>query len=124
MHAVEIVHLIHGHGIKADGCLSFSDECVPLAALINETLGTKGPSFKAMMTANSKSITQNVLSMRGADLSQWPRTDMYSTKAIHLTTEMDCDKLPDGFRFPAMLKLDNGAGSTGACVIENKVDIK
>ncbi|XP_045160816.2 carnosine synthase 1-like [Mercenaria mercenaria] len=122
MHAVEIVSLIHDHGIKADGCLSFSDECVALAALINEKLGTKGPSFKAMMIANSKTRTQNVLRMRGADISHWPRTDMYSTKAVYLTTEMDCDKLPD--RFPAILKLDNGTGSAGACVVENRVELK
>ncbi|XP_053386939.1 carnosine synthase 1-like [Mercenaria mercenaria] len=124
VHAAEIVNLIHGQGIKADGCLSFWDECVPLAALINEKLGTKGPSFRATMTANSKSRTLNVLSMRGADSSQWHRTDIYATKAVHLTTEMDCDKLPDGFRFPAMLKLDNGAGAIGACVVENEVELK
>ncbi|XP_045172765.2 carnosine synthase 1-like isoform X2 [Mercenaria mercenaria] len=122
VHAAEIVNLIHGRGIKADGCLSFWDECVPLAALMNEKLGTKGPSFNAMMTANSKARTQNVLSMRGADISQWPRADMYSTKAVHLTTEMDCDKLPD--RFPAILKLDNGSGATGACVVESRVELK
>ncbi|XP_053387991.1 carnosine synthase 1-like [Mercenaria mercenaria] len=124
VHAAEIVSLIHGRGLKADGCLSFVDECAPLSALVNEKLGTKGPSFKAMMTANSKTRTQNVLSMRGADISQCPRTDIYSTKPVHLTTEMDCDKLPEGFRFPAVLKLDNGAFAIGACVVENSVELR
>ncbi|XP_053386947.1 carnosine synthase 1-like [Mercenaria mercenaria] len=77
-----------------------------------------------MMTANSKTRTLNVLSMRGTDTSHRPRTHMYSTKVVHLTTEMDCEKLPDGFRFPAMLKLDNGAGSIGACVVENRIELK
>jgi hypothetical protein len=41
-HANEIVRLIHERGVQADGCLSFCNECTPLAALICEKMKLRG----------------------------------------------------------------------------------
>ncbi|XP_060575027.1 carnosine synthase 1-like [Ruditapes philippinarum] len=102
VHASEIISLLRRREIKADGCVSFCNECTPLAALICEQLELRGPSFKSAIIANSKSQTQNLLKMSNIEI-------------------LGCKNY---FQFPAILKLDNCSGGIGACMVESKSELK
>ena len=41
-HAAEIVNLLKQRDIQVDGCLTFWEDAVPLAAMVREILGTRG----------------------------------------------------------------------------------
>ncbi|XP_060582351.1 carnosine synthase 1-like [Ruditapes philippinarum] len=110
-------------GVKIDGCLSFIDMLTPLVALICESLELRGLSYKSAIIANSKSQTQNVLSMNKNE-NDALNTGVFSSQAVHLKSDSDCEMLPESFKFPAILKLDNCAGGVGACMVKSKEEMK
>ncbi|XP_060594421.1 carnosine synthase 1-like [Ruditapes philippinarum] len=122
-HASEIVRLIHERGIKADGCLSFCNECTPLAALICEKMDLRGVTYNAAVIATSKSLTQNVLRRRSKEGDD-SNTGIFATHAVHLRSALDCDRLPESFKFPAILKLDNCSAAVGACMVKSQTEMK
>ncbi|XP_060562577.1 carnosine synthase 1-like, partial [Ruditapes philippinarum] len=124
VHASEIISLLRRREIKADGCISFCNECTPLAALICEQLELRGVSYKSAIVASSKSQTQNVLSKSKIKIDDVQTIDVYSTQAVHLRSDLDCDTLPESFKFPAILKLDNCSGGIGACMVKSKEELK
>lgn len=123
MHAENIINTIHGMGMKIDGCISFIDVLIPLVGLICDSLELRGLSYNSALIADSKSQTQNVLSMN-INEDDASTAGVFSSKAVHLRSDSDCEMLPESFKFPAILKLDNGAGGVGACMINSKEEMK
>ncbi|XP_053385384.1 carnosine synthase 1-like isoform X2 [Mercenaria mercenaria] len=123
-HACNIFNLLHTQGIDVDGCLTFWEDCVPLAALVKEMTGTKGSSHKAALTGKKKSRTQNVLSTCTADIPHWPRTYLYSSKSVHIKSENDSVLVPKSIQFPAILKLEHGSSAVGVSVVKDEEEIR
>ncbi|XP_060606652.1 carnosine synthase 1-like, partial [Ruditapes philippinarum] len=80
-------------------------------------------SYKSAIIANSKSQTQNVLSMN-INENDASNTDVFSSLAVHLRSDSDCEIIPESFKFPAILKLDNCSGGVGACMVKSKEELK
>ncbi|XP_060602022.1 carnosine synthase 1-like isoform X2 [Ruditapes philippinarum] len=123
-HACNIYNILQAKDIQVDGCLTFWEDCVPLAALVKEMAGTKGSEHKAALTAKKKSRTQNVLNMRKADIPHWPRTYLYSSQSVHIKSEDDSVLVPKDFKFPAILKLEHGSSAVGVSVVKNEDEIR
>ncbi len=49
-HAAEIVSLLKQRDIQVDGCVTFWEDAVPLAAMVREILGTRGRGPVIVMT--------------------------------------------------------------------------
>lgn len=61
-HADKLARLIRKEVSTVDGCLTFWEDCVPLAALVAEKLGLKHASpYEAAMAAKKKSLTMEIL---------------------------------------------------------------
>jgi carnosine synthase len=60
VHARNIIQLLSDRNITVDGCVTFWEDCGPLAALICDLLNFNGPGFRAAQTAKKKSATQQV----------------------------------------------------------------
>ena len=63
--------LPHGdhHRPLVDGCLTWWEDCVPLAALVAEGLNLHHcPSYRAALNAKSKARTQSVLLEQGGEM--------------------------------------------------------
>ena len=69
-HAVTIVTRLTSQlpGVRVDGCLTFWEDCVPLAALVAEGLNLRhAASYGAAMNANCKGRTLSVLGSKGQE---------------------------------------------------------
>jgi carnosine synthase len=60
VHARNIIQLLSERNIVVDGCVTFWEDCGPLAALICDLLDFNGPGFRAAQIAKKKSATQQV----------------------------------------------------------------
>jgi len=60
LHARNIVQLLSDKSIAVDGCVTFWEDCGPLAALVCELLSLNGASYRAAQAAKKKSATQQV----------------------------------------------------------------
>ncbi|KAL4216930.1 Carnosine synthase 1 [Mactra antiquata] len=123
IHARHICNQLQIMNEKVDGCVTFWEDCVPLAALISEMLDTKGAKVKASLNAKKKSRTQNVLQTRTGDIPHWPRTFLYSSPSFHLRTHADIETAYERMTFPAFLKLEHGSSAVGGTIVNDKKDL-
>lgn len=58
VHARNIIQLLSDLKITVDGCVTFWDDCGPLAALICELMHLNGAGYSGARTAKQKTATQ------------------------------------------------------------------
>lgn len=46
VHAKDIMNILLKEDLHVDGCVAFWEDCVPLAAMVSEILGTNGMDLK------------------------------------------------------------------------------
>ncbi|XP_070174693.1 carnosine synthase 1-like [Littorina saxatilis] len=115
-HAKTILGLLAAQlpGVQPDGCLTFWEDCVSLAALVGEGLNlTHTPSFRAAMNAKSKVLTQSVL---WAQTSKSPNDlplAVYASPSVKVNDINDLEGAVKMIPLPAVLKLEFGSSAVG-----------
>ncbi|XP_043940009.1 carnosine synthase 1 [Protopterus annectens] len=118
-HAQKIVELLKERGLKLDGCISFWDDCIVLTAMVCEMLGLRTNPVSAMEIAKQKSKTHLHLIQKCREIPHWPPTYLYAVPCCHLESHADIDKAAQFMNFPAVMKLEYGAGAVGVKMVEN-----
>ena len=119
-HAINIVDQLSNLDLEGcvDGCLTFWEDCGPLAAYICKILGLNGNDCNAALIAKTKSLTQITLRNKTDDIPHWPRTLMYSSATQPINSEKDLVNAADTFSFPAVLKLEYGSSAVGVSLCQ------
>ncbi|KAK3084557.1 hypothetical protein FSP39_015338 [Pinctada imbricata] len=112
-HADAISEILQSHAVKADGCCTFWEDCVPLTARLCSVLGLMGTGVEGAINAKQKSRTQKILMKRTGDIPHFPRTYLYAGKTVQIKTRVDIPKHMPKFRMPCMLKLEYGSSAVG-----------
>ena len=118
-HAKSIVQMLLNSGVKANGCCTFCEECVPLAALICDMLHLNGAGSVGARIAKKKSCTQNTLCDRTACLPHFPQTYRYAERCCHIENDSDLDTAEKSIEFPAIIKFEYGVGGIGAKLVHD-----
>ncbi|XP_076088640.1 carnosine synthase 1-like [Mytilus galloprovincialis] len=121
-HATYIIKLLKERGLAVDGCVTFWEDCGPLAATVCETLKLNGPGKQAAQIAKMKSWTQNVLRTKTGDIPHFPRTYLYTSKCHPVKSESDIDKAIDHVGIPAVLKLEYGSSAVGVKPVRDRIE--
>lgn len=124
VHAKNIINLLLKESLKVDGCLTFWEDCVPLAAIVAESLGTKHSSVSAAYNAKQKSRTQQVLYRCDGDIPHWPRTCLYAADAERIRKLEDCVPAAERIGFPAIMKLEHGSSGVGVCLLKDLAELQ
>ncbi|XP_052234453.1 carnosine synthase 1-like isoform X2 [Dreissena polymorpha] len=124
LHASIIVEILRDENISVEGCLTFWEDCGPLAALVSELLQLKGNTYKAASIAKTKSRTQAHLRGRNADIPHWPVTNMFASRSARITCEADIEKAIQCVSFPAILKLEYASSAVGVNMVKCEEDIQ
>ncbi|KAF1584944.1 Carnosine synthase 1, partial [Eudyptes moseleyi] len=95
-HAERVTELVRARGLRPHACLSYWDDCVVLAALVCQRLGLRGSPPAAIRVAKQKSRTHQ-----------------------HLQRHGDVDRAAGAVPFPAVAKLEFGAGGVGVRLVES-----
>ncbi len=66
--------------LRVEGCLTFWEDCGPLASLVTNLLGTRGNSFLAQSLAKSKFRTQDTLMQDNREYQHKPTTSFFASK--------------------------------------------
>lgn len=122
-HASNIFNMLQSSAVEVDGCLTFWEDCVPLTALVNQLLGTRGLTYEGAQNGKVKSRTQNVLTTRRGDIPHWPRSFLYSGKSHHIASDADIALVSESIVFPAILKLEHGSSAVGVTIVNNKEEM-
>lgn len=123
-HAKTIVQMLLKHGAELDGCCTFWEDCVPLAARICDMLDLDGIGLKGAMIAKKKSSTQNTLCDRTADIPHFPRTYLYAERCHHIENECDLENAEKSVEFPAIMKLEYGSSAVGVKLVHDMGEAK
>jgi hypothetical protein len=94
-HASNIVQLLKQAvaGVQVDGCLTFCEDCVVLAAMVGELLGlTHLPSAQASANAKSKLRTHQYLKALTKEPSHRSPPRLYSSAVVHINGVQDLEK--------------------------------
>ena len=120
-HAINIVDQLNNLDLEGqvDGCLTFWEDCGPLAANICKRLGLTGNDCNVALIAKTKSLTQAALRDKTDDIPHWPRTYLYSSAIQPINSEKDLVNVADTFSFPAVLKLEYGSSAVGVSLCQN-----
>ena len=102
-----------------DGCLTFWEDCGPLAANICNILDLIGNDCNAAFIAKTKSLTQGALRDKTDDIPHWPRTYLYSSAMRPINSVKDLVNVADTFSFPVVLKLEYGSSAVGVSLGQN-----
>ncbi|VDH96479.1 carnosine synthase [Mytilus galloprovincialis] len=121
-HATAIIKILKDEGIDVDGCVTFWEDCGPLAATICDMLKLNGPGKRPALIAKRKSWTQNVLRSRTGDIPHFPRSHLYSSICCSIKSEEDVDKALEKIRLPAVLKLEYGSSGVGVKPVADRVE--
>ncbi|XP_064019486.1 carnosine synthase 1 isoform X2 [Pogoniulus pusillus] len=115
-HAERVAELLRSRGIQPHACLSYWDDCVVLAALVCQRLGLRGCPPAAVRVAKQKSRTHQHLQRcrRGR-----PPPAAYAVPCRRLQSHGDVDRAAGTVPFPAVAKLEFGAGGVGVRLVEN-----
>ncbi|XP_052233394.1 carnosine synthase 1-like isoform X2 [Dreissena polymorpha] len=122
-HASFIVETLRDMNISVDGCLTFWDDCGPLAALVSELLKTKGNTYKAAYMAKTKSLTQAHLRKRTGPIPHWQYTSLFACRSARITCEADIPKAIQAVSIPAILKLEHASCAVGVNIVKCKEDV-
>ncbi|KAK3586596.1 hypothetical protein CHS0354_027737 [Potamilus streckersoni] len=118
-HATKIYKLIKKNKIKLDGCLTFWEDCVPLAAKLCHLLHLPGSTEKGALSAKNKSDTLAVVRKRTADIPHWPRTYLYTSWFSPLRSQADIENVQKARKFPLIMKLEYGSSAVGVTLVRN-----
>ncbi|XP_029646820.1 carnosine synthase 1 [Octopus sinensis] len=120
--ATEIIAKLQARGITIDGCITFWDENVRLAAAICELLNLTGSNYKACTIAKNKYLTFKWLQKRKGDIPHWPRTFLYSSNVYEINTQSDISKIFQNNKpsLPLVLKLEYGSSAVGVKLVQNE----
>ncbi|CAC5368312.1 CRNS1 [Mytilus coruscus] len=121
-HATDIIKILKDEGLVVDGCVTFWEDCGPLAATICDMLKLNGPGKRPAHVAKKKSWTQNVLRSRTGDIPHFPRSHLYSSLCCSIKSESDVDKALEKIRLPAVLKLEYGSSGVGVKPVADRVE--
>ncbi|CAC5423555.1 CRNS1 [Mytilus coruscus] len=120
-HAADIINILNERGLTVDGCVTFWEDCGPLAATVCETLKLNGPGKQAAQIAKMKSWTHNVLRRKTGFIPHFPRTHLYTSKCHQVKRESDIDKAIDHVGIPAVLKLEYGSSAVGVKQVRHRI---
>ncbi|XP_057883144.1 carnosine synthase 1 isoform X2 [Melospiza georgiana] len=115
-HAERVLELLRSRGLRPHACLSYWDDCVVLAALVCQGLGLRGPAPAAVRVAKQKSRTHRHLQRcrRGR-----PPPAAFAVPCRRLRSHGDVERAAGAVPFPAVAKLEFGAGGVGVRLVEN-----
>ncbi|NXO00029.1 CRNS1 synthase, partial [Rhinopomastus cyanomelas] len=115
-HAERVVGLLRARGLQPHACLSYWDDCVVLAALVCQRLGLRGSSPAAVRVAKQKSRTHQHLERcrRGN-----PPPSTFAVPCRRLRCHGDVARAAGAVPFPAVAKLEFGAGGVGVRLVED-----
>lgn len=119
IHARNIVQLVKEKGIVLDGCVTFWEDCGPLAAYICSILSLSGTSIEGALVAKKKSSTLQVLASKTGDIPHWPRTFLYTSKAYHISSSRDIEEAAAKMEFPCVMKLEFGSSAVGVTLVQD-----
>ncbi|NXI35477.1 CRNS1 synthase, partial [Galbula dea] len=115
-HAERVIELIRSKGIRPHACLSYWDDCVVLAALVCQRLGLRGCPPAAVRVAKQKSWTHQHLQRCR---SGRPPPATFAVPCRRLRSHGDVERAAGTVPFPAVAKLEFGAGGVGVKLVEN-----
>ncbi|TRZ12253.1 hypothetical protein HGM15179_014880 [Zosterops borbonicus] len=115
-HAERVLEVLRSRGLRPHACLSYWDDCVVLAALVCQGLGLRGPAPAAVRVAKQKSRTHRHLQRcrRGR-----PPPAAFAVPCRRLRSHGDVERAAAVVPFPAVAKLEFGAGGVGVRLVEN-----
>ncbi|RMB98080.1 hypothetical protein DUI87_25558 [Hirundo rustica rustica] len=115
-HADRVLELLRSRGLRPHACLSYWDDCVVLAALVCRGLGLRGPAPAAVQVAKQKSRTHRHLQRcrRGR-----PPPAAFAVPCRRLRSHGDVERAAAAVPFPAVAKLEFGAGGVGVRLVED-----
>ncbi|XP_033918028.1 LOW QUALITY PROTEIN: carnosine synthase 1 [Melopsittacus undulatus] len=114
-HAERVTELLRSRGLQPHACLSYWDDCVVLAALVCERLGLRCSPAAAVRVAKHKSRTHQHLQRcrRGR-----PAPAAFAVPCYRLQSHGDVERAAAAVPFPAVAKLEFGAGGVGVKLVE------
>ncbi|XP_062460811.1 carnosine synthase 1 [Pezoporus occidentalis] len=115
-HAERVAELLRSRGLQPHACLSYWDDCVVLAALVCERLGLRCSPAAAVRVAKHKSRTQQHL--RSCSRGR-PAPAAFAVPCCRLQSHGDVERAAAAVPFPAVAKLEFGAGGVGVKLVEN-----
>jgi carnosine synthase len=121
-HSVEIVKILKEKGLNIDGCVTFWEDCGPLAAKISDLLHLNGPGQHAAEIAKKKSWTHAILRTKTGDIPHFPRTYLYAAKCYHIKGESDIYNAVNYIGIPTVLKLEYGSSAVGVKPIKDHTE--
>ncbi|KAM9557251.1 carnosine synthase 1 [Guaruba guarouba] len=115
-HAERVTELLRSRGLQPHACLSYWDDCVVLAALVCERLGLRCSPPAAVRVAKQKSRTHQHLQRcrRGR-----PAPAAFAVPCCRLQSHGDVERAAGTVPFPAVAKLEFGAGGVGVKLVES-----
>ncbi|NXU57980.1 CRNS1 synthase, partial [Turnix velox] len=116
-HAQRVTELLHSRGVRPHACLSYWDDCVVLAALVCQRLGLPGNPPAAVRVAKQKSRTHQHL--QGCQHGH-PPPSAFAVPCRRLRSHGDVEQAAGAVPFPAVAKLEFGAGGVGVKLVESR----
>ncbi|KAL3855360.1 hypothetical protein ACJMK2_014575 [Sinanodonta woodiana] len=123
-HAVRIYQLLKKKNKKVDGCLTFWEDCVPLAAKLCKLFNLKGPSIMGAMNAKNKSSTLSMLRKKTVNVPNLPRTYLYTSWFTSLRGKADLENVIKMHKFPLVMKLEYGSSAVGVVLVKNAEELE
>ncbi|XP_052236918.1 carnosine synthase 1-like isoform X2 [Dreissena polymorpha] len=123
-HAAEIVNLLKQRDIQVDGCLTFWEDAVPLAAMVREILGTRGANVEGALNAKKKSRTQSTLYKKDTPIPHLVMTCQYSSPSFLIREPADIDAVCNQLSYPLMLKLEHGNSAIGVSLVSSAEELR
>lgn len=121
-HAENIITILQKQNIVINGCITFWEDCGPLAAAICTKLNLRGPGENGACIAKKKSLTQNFLAAKTLNNPHFPRACLYSGKSTPISSESDIDRALQYVGLPAVLKLEYGSSAVGVKPVKTRVE--
>lgn len=112
--ASEITGILVANDIQPGAVLTLWEDCVPLAALVANTLGLAGIPYQAALAAKSKFLTQSVLN--GADANSEPQ---FGSRCVRCPSIEAVDDAVAYVGLPALLKLEYGSSAVGVIPVHS-----
>ncbi|XP_052218263.1 carnosine synthase 1-like [Dreissena polymorpha] len=123
-HATEIVRLLKQRDLQVDGCLTFWEDAVPLAAMVREILGARGACVEGALNAKKKSRTQSAVYKKDTPVSHLVKTCQFSSPSYLIREPADIDAICNQVSYPLMLKLEHGNNAFGATLVASAEELR